>query len=144
MADVKESWREVAAKAEALGMKLKMHLEQEDKMHLEQEDNVSGERSGSTRAAIEDLGNRLRDAFDSFGTAAKDPAVRADVSDIGVLLKDALLTTFTTVSADVGEVVRDVTGAVKKQAGGGASSPTPPTPGPQTERVEDTPGGEAG
>jgi hypothetical protein len=78
-----DRWTEVRSKVEGLGLKLKLHLQQED-------DDADEREPGSTRAAIDDLGERLEDAFEAFGNAAKDPAVRADVRDIGVLLKDAL------------------------------------------------------
>lgn len=120
MADIRESWREVGSKAEALGLKLKLHLEQE-----EGADDPG--RSGSTRAAIDDLSNRLKEAFESFGTAAKDPAVRSDVTEIGVALKDALMTTFSAVGADVGGAVKDVTEAVRKK-GSSSNTPTPSAP----------------
>lgn len=94
-----ESWKDVASKVEALGLKLKLHLEQE-------QDESTDAEPGDTKAAVEDLGSRLQDAFESFGNAAKDPAVQTDVKDIGTLLKDALMNTFNSVGADIGDVLR--------------------------------------
>ena len=94
MTDVKDSWREVAGKAEALGLKLKLHLEQEH-------DATSDREPGDTKAMVDDLGQRLQEAFDSMGNAAQDPAVHEDVKDMGRLVKDALLSTFAAVGAEV-------------------------------------------
>lgn len=113
MSEVQDSWKEVAGKAEALGLKLKLHLEQEQ--HEENQEQEGTERaSGDTKAMIDDLAKKLSDAFDSFGHAAKDPAVHADVKEVGALLKDALVTTFTKVGADVS--------SRKSGAAGGAQS----------------------
>ena len=95
MTDVKDSWREVASKAEALGLKLKLHLEQEH-------DPSSEAEPGDTKAMVDDLGRRVQEAFDSMGNAAKDPAVHEDVKDMGRLVKDALFSTFADVSARAG------------------------------------------
>ena len=94
MSEIQDSWKEVASKAEALGLKLKLHLEQE-------QDEASEREPGDTKAMIDDLGQRLSDAFEGVGNAAKDPAVHEDVKDIGSVLKNALLTTLNTVGAEV-------------------------------------------
>ena len=94
MSEIQDSWKEVASKAEALGLKLKLHLEQE-------QDEASEREPGDTKAMIDDLGQRLSDAFEGVGNAAKDPAVHEDVKDIGKVLKDALLSTFNAVGAEV-------------------------------------------
>ncbi|NNK91030.1 MAG: hypothetical protein HKO87_01235 [Acidimicrobiia bacterium] len=94
MTDPKDSWREVAGKAEALGLKLKLHLEQEH-------DETTPREPGDTKALVDDLGQRLQEAFDSMGNAAQDPAVHEDVKDMGRLMKDALLSTFNAVGAEV-------------------------------------------
>ncbi len=91
---MRESWKSVGNKAESLGLKLKLHLEQE-------QDEAEPREPGDTKAMIDDLGQRAQDAFDSMGNAAKDPAVREDVKDMGALFKDALLATFEAVSSEV-------------------------------------------
>jgi len=96
MSDAKETWREVGSKAEALGLKLKLHLEQE------QEDGDERE-PGDTKAMVDDLGRRVQEAFDGMGNAAKDPAVHDDVKEMGRLFKDALMTTFAAVGAEVSD-----------------------------------------
>jgi H2-forming N5,N10-methylenetetrahydromethanopterin dehydrogenase-like enzyme len=154
MAEIRDSWREVASRAEALGLKLRLHLEQEERAADASttegvpgpdggpESGASGtEPTSSTRAAIDDLASKLKDAFESFGAAAKDPAVRSDVTDIGTLLKDALVTTFTAVGADVSEAVKDMTEAVKAKRAGGTDSPPPPD-GLPDNAADDEPAGE--
>ncbi|MGI9611390.1 MAG: hypothetical protein ACR2QO_00660 [Acidimicrobiales bacterium] len=103
MAEMQDSWKEVSSKAEALGLKLKVHLEQE----AEGDDESTEE--GSTRATLEDFGRKLQDAFDSLGVAAKDPAVQADFKDMGALVKDAIADTFSSVSTDVGDAMKKAT-----------------------------------
>ncbi len=95
MSEVQNSWKDVAGKAEALGLKLKLHLEQE------QDDDQPERSAGETKAIVDELGRKIADAFDSFGNAAKDPAVHEDVKDVGRLFRDALVTTFHAVGAEV-------------------------------------------
>jgi len=94
MADIQDSWKDVASKAEALGLKLKLHLEQE-------KDESEPRAPGDTKALVDDITQKLNDAFDSVGNAAKDPAVHDDVKDIGKLFRDALVTTFQAAGAEV-------------------------------------------
>ncbi len=92
-----DSWKEVKSKVEGLGLKLKLHLEQEN------DDADTTAEPGDTRAAVEELGEKLQEAFASFGNAAKDPAVRTDVKEIGTLLKEAVVDTFNEVGAEMGD-----------------------------------------
>ncbi len=122
-----DRWIDVKSKVEGLGLKLKLHLQQED--------DEAGEREpGSTKAAFDDLGERLEDAFEAFGNAAKDPAVRADVREIGLMLKDAMRDTMSGVGAEVGDRFR--------QAGGSSGSSDGSASGPFTtadaDQAEDT------
>jgi hypothetical protein len=97
MSEVQDSWKEVAGKAEALGLKLKLHLAQEKS---EDPDGESTTESDA-KAVVEDLGRKIQEAFDSAGNAAKDPAVHDDVKEMGRLFKDALLATVSTVGQEV-------------------------------------------
>lgn len=131
MTEIRDTWRDVAAKAEAIGLKLRLHLEQEDQAGS---GAPTGEpASGGTRAAIDELGAKLKDAIEAFGAAAKDPAVRSDVADMGSLLKDALVTTFSAVGNDVSEAARGVGDVMRK---GGGTTPPPPPPAPPTDDVD--------
>jgi len=122
MTEIRDSWRDVAAKAEAIGLKLRLHLEQEEQAGTEPPADAP---AGGTRAAIDELGTKLKDAIEAFGAAAKDPAVRSDVADMGSLLKDALVTTFSAVGADLSEAARGV-GDVRRKGGGTPPPPEPP------------------
>lgn len=106
-----DRWKDVRSKVEGLGLKLKLHLEQED-------DDADEREAGSTRKAFEDLGDRLEDAFEAFGNAAKDPAVRTDVKELGLLLKDAIQETLSGVGAEV----RQAGERMKESAGRGGGS----------------------
>lgn len=127
MAEIQDSWKEVQGKAEALGLKLKLHLEQES-------DEGEPRTPGDTKAMVDDFTQKMTDAFDSMGNAAKDTAVHDDVKDMGRLFKDALVTTFNAVGAEVSNRT-------------GANSPPPPTSdGPQdaVAEVDDSSGDESG
>lgn len=130
MSEIQDSWKDVAGKAEALGLKLKLHLEQE-------QDAEQPERSeGDTKAMVDELGRKLNDAFDSFGNAAKDPAVHEDVKDIGRLFRDALVTTFNAVGAEVN---------ARTNTGSDESPPPPDTPQDAVvDEVDSTSSGDEG
>jgi hypothetical protein len=129
-----DQWKDVRSKVEGLGLKLKLHLEQED-------DDANERQPGSTRKAFEDLGDRLEDAFEAFGNAAKDPAVRADVKELGVLLKDAIQESLSGVGAEVrqaGERMKEGRsrgGDTATGGEGGADSPIKDSP---DDTVQDT------
>ena len=91
-----DAWRDVASKAEALGLKLKLHLEQE-------RDPATDTEPGDTQEMVDELGRRVQAAFDSMGNAARDPAVIEDVKDMGRLVKDALLSTVAVVGAEMSD-----------------------------------------
>ncbi|MEM9564455.1 MAG: hypothetical protein AAGA93_17665 [Actinomycetota bacterium] len=111
-----DQWADVKSKVEGLGLKLKLHIQQEADEDDERE-------PGSTRAAMEDLGERLEDAFEAFGNAARDPAVRADVKEIGLLLRDALNDTM----SQAGDRMRAAADAAGRTDGGSAE-PSEPSP----------------
>lgn len=100
--DPKESWKEVASRVEALGLKLKMHLEQE------QDDQVDDRLTGQTQTALDDLSGRVSEAFDAFGNASRDEAVHADVRSIADLIKAALIKTLRAVGAEVSEIMDQI------------------------------------
>ncbi len=102
MDEARESWKDVAEKVESLGLKLKLHLEQE-------RDHAVDERAaGDTSNAFEQLAGQVTDAFDSFGTAAKDDAVHSDVREIAELNKQALIGTFQAVGAEIGDLMEQI------------------------------------
>jgi len=83
MAD--ETWKEVRSKLEGLGLKLKLHLEQE----ADESDETA--TPGETRKAVEDLGNRLFD-LRLVGPSVHDERVCVQILDqvVGLLRNDRL------------------------------------------------------
>lgn len=77
MSDQVARWQEVADRADALALKLKLHMEQ---------------AGGDTREG--DALNRFREAMDeaftAAGNAVRDDAVRTDVQEIGRLMVEAV------------------------------------------------------
>jgi len=102
MDDARDAWKDVATKVEALGLKLKLHLDQEKDVA------VADRAEGDTSNAFDQLSTQVTDAFDAFGNAAKDEAVHADVQEIAQLIKEALIETFQAVGAEVGEIIEQI------------------------------------
>ena len=102
MEDARDAWKDVAAKVESLGLKLKLHLDQEHDV------TVAERAQGDTRNAFDQLSGQVSDAFDAFGNAAKDDAVHADVREIAELIKEALIETFQAVGAEVGDLMEQI------------------------------------
>jgi hypothetical protein len=105
MAELKAVWEEVGTKASGLGLKLKLHYEQvrADAVSsaAEAEPADSAARSRAVTDALQKLGEAIDQAVDAVAHAAKDPAIGADVRDVGRLLTHAMGTTFSEVSDDV-------------------------------------------
>ena len=102
MNSASDAWSDVASKVESLGLKLKLHLEQE------QSDDVGERAEGDTRGAFDDLADGVTSAFDAFGNAARDEGVRTDVREIAELIKEALIETFRAVGAEVGDLIDQI------------------------------------
>lgn len=92
MAEVRTAWDEAGEALSGLGLRLKLHYEQ-------QREDV--EERAAVESAAAKLGAALQDVFDALGEAAKDDAVKADVVRVGQSLTDALSVTFAEVSDDV-------------------------------------------
>jgi hypothetical protein len=71
MADSKKAWGDVADALSALGLKLKLHTEQE-----------LSEEGKEFTSALERLTDTVTDVFQGFGNAARDPAVRDDARSV--------------------------------------------------------------
>ena len=108
-----DRWQEVKTKVEGLGLKLKLHLEQENEAEGEE---AAGEAAGQAQAAIEEMGTKLQDAVNSLGNAAKDPAIRSDLKDLGELLRDVMNETFSTVGTEVGGILKKTKGEMAADA----------------------------
>lgn len=90
---VKNAWLDVGSELEAIGLKLKLHLEQEASAD---DDEVDG--------LFRQLAEKIEIAIDALENAAEDEAVRSDLRETGTKLVDAVSTTF-----------REATSAVRRQ-----------------------------
>ncbi len=80
--DLKSAWAAVGDELSSLGLKLKLHAEQE-----------FSEDAGEVASALKRLGERLDDAVDAIGNVSKDEAVREDLREVRVRLVDAMAAT---------------------------------------------------
>ncbi len=80
--DVMLAWGKVGDQLEALGLKLKLHAEQE---FADDDDEVSN--------ALERLAEAFENTAEAIGHAATDKAVQHDVSEAGRHLIEAFATT---------------------------------------------------
>jgi hypothetical protein len=71
MAGPKEAWADVGDALSALGLKLKLHTEQE-----------LSEEGREFTSALQRLVSTVDDIFDGLGNAARDPAVRDDARSV--------------------------------------------------------------
>lgn len=74
----KDAWKEVGDRLSALGLKLKLHTEEERADRDEDGDDAIAR----VKAAFEDV-------MEALGDASRDPAVRADVRSVVDALGDA-------------------------------------------------------
>ncbi len=79
---VKQAWLEVGDELESIGLKLKLHLEQET--------SADEPEAG----AFERLAQRIEAAVDAVEHAAADAAVRDDLRESGRRLVEAMSTTY--------------------------------------------------
>ena len=72
MSDLQDSWKELASKAESLGLKLKLHLEQEsapEQADIEATDGSGTSGSRDPKVLAEEAARKVQEAFDTLGTA---------------------------------------------------------------------------
>lgn len=81
--EIRRAWAEVGDELAGLGLKLKLHAEQE----------LSDDDVRESDAALERLGEALDAVVDAVQHAAGDPAVREDLAEAGRRLKSALSVT---------------------------------------------------
>ncbi len=121
------AWSDVGARFSALGQKLRSHFEQV--RHDEPTPGGgSGEGEGATtpkqdddalQSALRKLGDAIDGVIDAVGAAVKDPAVKADVKDVGSTLSAAFSKSFA-------EVSEDLRNAFNRQRGTDGAEGTPP------------------
>lgn len=94
MENVRMTWNEAADKLGGLGLKLKLHYEEQQGADREAS-------QAEVQSAVQRLGDAVQVAFEAMGAAAKDDAVKEDVKQVGQALTNALRATFTEVSGEV-------------------------------------------
>ncbi len=92
MAEIRSAWDQAGEALSGLGLKLKLHYEQQREATPD---------DAAVESAAAKLGVALQDVFDALGEASHDDAVKADVKQVGRTLSDALSVTFAEVSDDV-------------------------------------------
>jgi hypothetical protein len=98
--DVRTAWRQTGDQLSGLGLKLKLHYEEQ------RGTDAAGEQvraQDELKDAVRKLGAAVQDAVDAMGAAAKDQAVKEDVRSVGRSLKDALGVTFAEISDELGK-----------------------------------------
>ncbi|MEJ2579317.1 MAG: hypothetical protein P8Z68_09505, partial [Kineosporiaceae bacterium] len=91
MTDARSAWQDAGEQLSGLGHTLKRQYQQQ------REDSDRAE----VREAVKRLAEAVQDAFETMGSAAKDPEVRADVKQVGQSLGDAFGATLAEVSDDL-------------------------------------------
>lgn len=82
MADAKHAWEDVGDKLKALGLKLKLHTEEE-----------TSDDSKEFASSLDRLTSTINEVFEGLGNAARDPAVRDDARGIANAFSDAVQAT---------------------------------------------------
>jgi hypothetical protein len=97
-ATTQQAWAALGDQLEALGLKLKLHVEQEA--------GAASEATGTIKQSLERVGDALTHVFEGLDDAITDEAVRADARQAGRLLLEAVNTTFTSVADDLRDTIR--------------------------------------
>lgn len=90
--DIRRAWANVGDELASLGLKLKLHAEQE----------FSDDDLRESDAMIERVGEAVEAAVDAVENAFGDPAVRDDLAEAGRRLADALSVTMKEASRQIG------------------------------------------
>ncbi len=88
--DVKVAWGRVGDKLSALGLKLKLHAEQE-----------FADDDTEVRDALKRLSDAFEDTANAIGNASTDEAVQRDVREAGRRFVDAVATTVNQVASEL-------------------------------------------
>lgn len=98
MEQTSEAWKALGSQVEALGLKLKLHFEQES--------SEASEAAATIKENLQKVGDALEHVFEGLGSAAADDAVKADAKEAGRLLLEAVNATFTEASDELRDRVR--------------------------------------
>ncbi len=94
MSDAGSAWKEAGERVAALGASLKRHYD-------ERSTTEAGVPPPDLGEAARRVADAVRDAVDSLGAAAHDPAVTEDARRVGASFAEALSVTFAEVSDDL-------------------------------------------
>ena len=89
--DVKRAWMNVGDELAAIGLKLKLHVEQ----------GFDDEDEDSVRDALKRLTDAIEDTVEIAESVVKDPAIHADVIETSKRLADAVSVTFKKAQNDI-------------------------------------------
>ena len=143
-AEIKTAWSEAGERLSGLGARLKQHYS--DHQGAEQEQS-----GAEVKEAVKRLGDAVQDAFETFGTAAKDEAVKQDVKEVGQSVASALGATFSVIGDEVRRAFDSTKGSVRGDQsrseapdgapteGGSADGHTAPPPFSDRPPVQDAP-----
>lgn len=135
MADVRSAWNDAGGHFSELGQKLKQH-------YAQQRGNDAERERTQVEEAVGKLADALRGAFDAMGAAAKDPAVKSEVKQVGKTVGDALGVTFAEISDELrkafnrGPAAGDEAGSAEPGTGPAATGEPAPTAEPTAPQAE--------
>jgi hypothetical protein len=92
------AWAALGERLEALGLKLKLHVDQET--------GEAGDAAATIKESFERVGDALTHVFEGLDDAITDEAVRDDAKQAGRLLLEAVNTTFSSVADDLRDKIR--------------------------------------
>ncbi len=152
MPDTAATWSDVGSRFSALGQNLRTHFDQARTAKpadsspadttvgdadpgdtTEADAAATAADNDRVREALRKFGDALDGVIDAVGSAVKDPAVKADVKQVGSALSNALSSSFAEVSDDLRKAFRRAT----HHAGEGPPAPADP---PSPTSVNEPPG----
>ncbi len=111
--DVKAAWAKVGDELAGLGLKLKLHVEQEFA-----DDSDDNDRDNDIKNALDRFAEVIEDSFEAAANAASDKAVQEDVVDTGRRLIEAITTTVTAAADEVRAAAVEVRSATERKGDG--------------------------
>ena len=97
-ATTQQAWAALGDQLEALGLKLKLHVEQEA--------GAAGDTTNTIKESFERVGDALTNVFEGLDDAIADESVRNDAKQAGRLLLEAVNTTFSSVANELSDKIR--------------------------------------
>lgn len=131
--DAKAAWSDAGDRLGVLGSRLKQHYEARS-------GSSGGQAGEEVKDAARRIGEAVQSAFDAIGSAAKDPAVKDDVRQVGRSVSDALAGTMTGLSDELrktfgrqDEAVRSAGPQVARPSNWPTDDPDQPPPATPTD-----------